>query len=299
MHRLLLVLMLLACLASLSEAQAPVRPITANELLPRVETFVKQKFAVDAELLEISFHRFIHRGVTLNYIISTGSATGWLYRYRSPSSDLQKTYLAFRGFADTVVEALPDSIKAPTFPGSAVQRLGVPWVDDPVSMSSVRKSAQTFLTVHPTTIVSRVSLADNLDPMNGFPIGKSWTHWLAAGTDTLRCVTEAVTAVSADCAMITTIGELSNAQATISMRVTPHPLVTGSVAILRVGLREAGSYAVHVRTLLGRRITTIPIGFLRAGENILPLRMLNLPAGLYDLQLVSDVISDHTVIIVR
>ena len=113
-------------------AQAQVlEKVTVKEILPTVTGKAHADFAADAVLTNTMFFALSNQGVALEMDLEEAKATGWLYRYYSPSMDSSTFFIGVKVVLlgvqtlqlpiDTVTQYFPVTI--------GKTQLTEPWVD--------------------------------------------------------------------------------------------------------------------------------------------------------------------------
>lgn len=192
MKKLLFVVSLF-CLTAVMQAQI-LEPVTVKEILPKVKSSAESDFAQDASLTHALFLGIEYQGVRLELDLENGKATGWLFRFFSPSLDSSVYYIgakvpiigpqAVKLAVDTLTQYFPVNI--------GTTGLVEPWVDSDVALQGSRDGgAETFLQQNQD---ARVALAFTINNpvQNGYiPQGQYWLFRYAASADTLICMVHA------------------------------------------------------------------------------------------------------------
>jgi hypothetical protein len=194
LKRTLFLLLFASLLPALPLRAQVLQPITAKEVLGTVTSKAQSDFASDAVLTNIFFTAFQYGGVGLSMDKATGKATGWLYRYFSPSLF---AYSVFAGVKvpifgaqaaqlplDTVSQSLPDILDA--------VELAEPYIDSDAALAgSLAGGADAFLQAHPTAEVQFSLILDSPLQNAWVPQGKYWMFRYADAADTLTCLVHA------------------------------------------------------------------------------------------------------------
>ncbi|MCB2205424.1 putative Ig domain-containing protein [bacterium] len=168
--------------------------VTVKEILPTVHSRAQSDFAADAVLTNTLFFGFSYQGVSLELDLSNGKATGWLYRFYSPTLDSASFFIgvkvaiigtqAVRLPVDTVTQYFPVSI------GST--KLTEPWVDsDDALQGSKDGGAESWLQSNPDATLALCFTINNPVANKYFPQGQYYFFRYTASTDTLTCMVHA------------------------------------------------------------------------------------------------------------
>lgn len=282
---------------SIATAQ-PVTPITAKELLPMVAQRAVQTLASDVILTQVMFLRFPYMGRTVEYHITAGNANGWFYRFYSPSRNSELVLFAYKNFSTPVIESPPTGVQIPGYPGLQPIQLVEQWLDATDALQSVKSGgAQSFIQSNPDARIISAMVFDNAESNPRYRKGKLWELYFVGGLDTLRCLLDAVTGQSVECALLTTALTLFSPQSLTIMTVHPHPASGAMTISLRI--ESSGHAELRLIDLLGRQTQLLLSDPLPAGEHSLALSPENIPPGLYVLRLSSHDRSVFRNIVIR
>ncbi|MBR9979274.1 MAG: hypothetical protein KFH87_14415, partial [Bacteroidetes bacterium] len=200
MKRLIFLLMLFLS-PNILQAQL-LESITAKEVLPTVVAKAQTEFASDATLTNALFYGVEYQGITLELNVSDGTATGWLYRFHSPTLDSSVYYVGARVvmLGDQAI-GLPLDTLTKHFPVPPVNvELSEPWVDSDAALQGAKDGgAETFIQNNPDTQISFAFVISNPVANRYIPQGKYWLFRFTAEQDTLTCMVHAATALPYRC----------------------------------------------------------------------------------------------------
>jgi hypothetical protein len=165
--------------------------ITAKEGLPAAEAKAKSVMGQDAYATNVLFLGVQYQGVSLGMDLATGKATGWLYRYYTPSADSVQWFVAVKpviggmqAFAvplDTISQALPFNLVSTGITDS--------WVDSPDALTGSKNGgAATYLAAHGDARIALSVLVNNPAANPVLPFGEYWMFVYTATGDTLTCL---------------------------------------------------------------------------------------------------------------
>ncbi len=184
-------------------AQAQVlEKVTVKEILPTVTGKAHADFATDAVLTNTMFFALSYQGVTLEMDLGNAKATGWLYRYYSPSRDSSTFFVGVKVVLlgvqtlqlpiDTVTQYFPVTI--------GKTQLTEPWVDSDEGLQGSKDGgAESWLQGNPDAIVSLAFTINNPVANQYLPQGQYWFFRYIASTDTLTCLVDASTGLPFRC----------------------------------------------------------------------------------------------------
>ncbi len=165
--------------------------IGARELLTDVESKARTDLGNDAIPTNVIFIGIDYMGFSLSMDLNSGKATGWVYRWYSPSRDSSEYLLAVRPLLggpviialslDTLDRALPFNV--------GTTALLEPWVDSPAALSGSKTGgAGAFLQAHPDARMSLSVVLRNTTPTPILPVGQFWLLVYTAPGDTMTCL---------------------------------------------------------------------------------------------------------------
>ncbi|MDH7514332.1 MAG: Ig domain-containing protein, partial [Bacteroidota bacterium] len=165
--------------------------ITARELLPQVEAKAKNDLGNDAFPTNVLFAAVDYQGIGIRMDLSSGKATGWVYRWYAPSIDSAELLLAVKPLVggpfilplgtDTISRSLPFNV--------GTTPLIEPWVDSPEALDGSKSGGgASFIQRHPDARMALAVLLRNPAPTPNLPIGEYWLFMYTAADDTLTCL---------------------------------------------------------------------------------------------------------------
>jgi hypothetical protein len=181
----------LFCFAYLPLSAQLLKPITARDLFPDVAARARSELALDAVPTNILFAGIKYQNVGLTMDTSSGKATGWLYRYYSPSLDSMIYYLAVKpAIGDPIVAKLQmDTITSLLPFNVGTTPLIEPWADSPDALAgSMSGGADAFYQTNPGASVLIAVLLNNPAANPNMPLGEFWMFVHAASADTMTCL---------------------------------------------------------------------------------------------------------------
>ena len=262
------------CLLS-TVARAQLQPLSAREGFAPALTKAQSEFASDVYLANIFFAQIEYNSVKVTLDMSTGQATGWLYRFYSPSKDSSVLYVAVKIILLGVQAVQPPTgttIPIPALPG--VLQFVDPWVDSPTALAAAKGGGgAVFLAAHPDAAVDLViginSPVDN--PL--VPKGKYWLIRFASGADNLTCAINAETGISVNCGQLNDVTAMPAASDFRFGNAHPNPTSLSGNTVVTIDLVRSGSSQVRVAVVdvLGREL--IMLQDESAGPGTTPVRI--------------------------
>ena len=279
-------IVLMFLLGSAPTAQAQLTPLTAKEGYAAAFAKAQTEFAADVYLANIFYAPVVYNSIQVTLDMNTGQATGWLYRFYSPSKDSSTLYIAVKVIILGVQAVQPPvgtSIPLPPLPG--VLQFVEPWVDSPAAIAGAKNGGGgTFLAAHPAAIIDLVITINSPVDNPLAPKGKYWLIRFAEGTDNLTCAVDAETGVSVNCGSLTGLAGTPNVAGLRLGAAHPQPLSLGSGADAEftLAIEERQRVTLSIVDLLGRDVAQVRDGEFEAGSHALRIDAALLPeAGLY------------------
>ncbi len=182
----------LALLAVATPASAQIlTPITAREPLSRVISQAKTDLGGDAVVTNVLFARLSYQTIALSIDLTTGKATGWVYRAYAPSMDTSQMYVAVSlPVIGVQIVAVPLDTISQLIPGN-VSTVGLvePWVDSPAAIAGSKSGgADAFLASNPGAQLAMAAVINNPVANPLIPLGEYWVLRYEASTDTMTCL---------------------------------------------------------------------------------------------------------------
>ena len=168
--------------------------VTVKEILPTVITRAQTEFASDVVLTNALFFGFEYQGIKLELDLTSGKATGWLYRVYSPSLDSAAYYVGARiPLIGTQAVKLPVDTITQYFPVSLGEAQMIePWADSDAALQGSKDGgAATFLQSNPDATVPFAFVINNPLQNRYIPQGQYWFFRFTASSDTLTCLVHA------------------------------------------------------------------------------------------------------------
>jgi hypothetical protein len=192
MRRLLLLLSIVMFITPL-HAQL-FEKVTVKEILPTVIGRAQSEFASDVVLTNALFFGFEYQGIRLELDLTSGKATGWLYRVYSPSLDSAAYYVGARiPLIGTQAVKLPVDTITQYFPVALGEAQMIePWADSDVALQGSKDGgAETFIQSNPDVTVPFAFVINNPVQNRYIPQGQYWFFRFTASSDTLTCLVHA------------------------------------------------------------------------------------------------------------
>ncbi len=275
---------LLFAVAVAATAQAQLfTSITAKELLPQVTAQAQEDLANDAQLINVLFAGITTTTVSLEMDINSGKATGWVYRYYSPSLDSGYLLVGMKTIAGPMIFPPPTGTMPPV-PFDEKVVLSDPWVDSPAALNGAKTGGADFFTAHPSAKVLLAALFENPFETPIAPAGKFWFFRFGDDSDTLTCFVNAETGVSFTCGSISDVQGIPEAQGFRLDAGYPNPfqLSAGGAARIGYALASSSNIRMTLHDALGRTLSVLAEGVQSAGEYTasIPASMIPSP-GVY------------------
>lgn len=189
------ILLLLSIVMFTTPLQAQLfEKVTVKEILPTVITRAQTEFASDVVLTNALFFGFEYQGIKLELDLTSGKATGWLYRVYSPSLDSAAYYVGARiPLIGTQAVKLPVDTITQYFPVSLGEAQMIePWSDSDAALQGSKDGgAATFLQSNPDATVPFAFVINNPLQNRYIPQGQYWFFRFTASSDTLTCLVHA------------------------------------------------------------------------------------------------------------
>jgi hypothetical protein len=280
------ILVILFLCSAAHTAQAQLTPLTAKEGYAAAFAKAQTEFAADVYLANIFYAPVVYNSIQVTLDMSTGQATGWLYRFYSPTKDSTTLYIAVKVILLGVQAMQPPvgtTIPLPPLPG--VLQFADPWVDSPAAITGAKNGGGgTFLAAHPAAIIDLIITINSPVDNPLAPKGKYWLIRFAEGTENLTCAVEAETGVSVNCGSLTDIAGAPGATDLHLDAARPQPLSlsSGGQAEFTLTLMNRQRVRLSIVDLLGRDVALLRDGEFEAGSHTMRIDAALLPdAGLY------------------
>lgn len=262
-----------------SSLQAQLIPISARELVPQATAKAKAELAADAYLLNIVFASFTYSGFQVSMDLATGQATGWVYRYYSPSLDSTEFYVGLKILiVGAQIVKLPTSVALPAIPIESKAELSDPMLDSPAALQAVKDAgADAFLQSHSDAVVQLAIAGDNPVETPIIPAGKLWFFSFTSSGGGYACAVDAETGAGLRCGIVSEAPRTSSPTDPLELAVYPNPLPAASAAApIRMTLRSRESVRLTLVDLLGRECAVLADGIFEPGSRgfAVPSRLL-------------------------
>jgi hypothetical protein len=283
MNRWYILIVGLLLFATSAQAQLTT-PVAAKELLQGATDNAKSTLADDVILVNVIFGRVTVSGISFEMDLDDGKATGWIYRYYSPSLDETLFLVGLKTILGTTfVEAPAGSI--PPLPFEKDAELKETWIDSPAALTAMKAGdAGTYLTNNPTAeILTAVALFNPFETPIA-PLGKFWVMQFGSEGDTLTCGVYAEDGAPYDCGILTTVKGISDASGFRLDQNYPNPysLSSGSATTVRFALSNSSNVRLTLHDALGREMKVLYSGATSPGEYRAEIQANAFPApGLY------------------
>jgi hypothetical protein len=243
-------------------ASAQLLPLTARDGFAAASAKAQSEFASDVYLANVFFAQITYNNVDVTLDMSTGQATGWLYRFYSPSRDSAVLYVAVKIML-LGVQALqpPTGTTVPIPPLPGVLQFAEPWIDSPAAVASAKTGpgGAAFLAAHPGANIDLMIAINNPIENPLVPKGKYWLVRFASGTENLTCAIDAESGVSVNCGQMTDVAAASAPRAFDIGYVHPNPCSLSMHAGASVEVTYAARRSVRIAVLdvLGREVAEL------------------------------------------
>lgn len=251
-------------------ATAQLVPIPAAEAVPAATTRAQAALGSDAHLSNVIFAPVTTSGITVSFDMTTGKATGWLYRFTSPSRDSSIFLVAAKvPLLGLQVIDPPAGTAIPLPPLPGVLDFSPPWVDSSEMLAGAKAGAAgAFLQAHPAARVDFILGLNNPVENPLVPAGKYWLIRFTDDIDTLTCAIDAATGQSVRCGSLPTSVRDETPPAVSDLSITPSPLRgNGASALLRFVLDRSEYLTLTVHDALGRETGRITARHFEAGAH--------------------------------
>lgn len=278
---------LVALLLLSTAAHAQLLPLTARDGYAPALAKAQSEFASDVYLANVFFAQIRYNNIDVTLDMSTGQATGWLYRLYSPSKDSAVLYVAVKIMILGVMAAQPPTgtdIPLPPLPG--VLQFAEPWIDSPAALAAAKTGSggASFLAAHPGANIDLMIAINNPIENPLVPAGKYWLVRFASGSENLTCAINAETGVSVNCGQMTDVAETPGPRAMEFGDAHPNPLSLSRHGGASIDLRLEARSRVRVAVLdvLGRETALLRDGVMEPGLSSVSIDPVAIPrAGIF------------------